>query len=75
MRLSTQNVAPVSELEEIHLQPGHIFFKSVNRDDWDELLLFPGVQSLRTGRMLERLIKGLKGTEVLKFVPNYFPMS
>lgn len=68
-----ERVAPVSGLEEIDPNLEKCFSKPVKRKDWEEPLEFFGVQSLRIGRMLKRLVKRLKVPEALKFVTISFP--
>ena len=40
-----------------------------------KVFLVPGVLSLRIGRMLERLVRGLMAPEVLKLATISFPVS
>ena len=65
----------MSGLQEIDPNLEKCFFKPVKRKDWEEPLEFFGAQSLRIGRMLKRLVKGLKVPEALKFVTISFPES
>lgn len=68
-------MALVSGQKEIHLHSGKCFPKPIKREDWEEPLWFPGAPSLGIWRTLERLVRGLKVPEALKYVTVSFPMS
>lgn len=50
-------------------------FSPVKREDWEEPLQFLRTSSLRIGRMLERLVRGLRAPEGLEFVIISLPLS
>ena len=54
---------------------GEMFPKLIKREDWKQSVWFLWVPSLRPGRRLERLVRGLKTPKVLKFATVSFPMS
>ena len=67
-------MALVSGLEDIRPQFAEILLQA-KREDWEKPLLFLGDLSLRIGRTLERLVRGVKVPEVLEFVTLSFPVS
>ena len=67
-RVNSDKKKFISNLEKCSSEP-------VKKEDWEEPLWLLGALSLRIWRALERLVRGLKALEALKFVTISFPMS